>query len=470
MGIKGLMKLIKQKAPNSIIDKEYSSYAGKKLAIDMPLIIYKFVIAIRNRGEDLINSDGKMTSHIYGVLSKFVNMLKFGSIPVPVFDGDAPIIKKETLIERRIKKDDAQDKLDILTNNKIVEIDNKERIKLYKRTFSIKNKQYNDIKTLVKLLGFVLVESPQEADAQCAALNITGFVDGVVTEDMDSLVFGTKKMLRNFSNKDKVVEIDIDILLQDLKLTSDEFIDICIILGSDYCKPIKGISIKDVVEIYKKNNNMLDFIKYLNCVNDELVKNGKSSKYIIPDDFLDRWFKAKEYYKHVQVKHPKYFGNIVWNKPNIEGLVKFLCIDNGFDENRIEKQLKYIMKRYNEYILNNKLDIDIDEIKNKKNKQKKQFNGGYVKKKIVNFSNNKLNIHNNPFDALNILDTTHSSNNFKQSSDISKDLSTKFYKTDDFHISNKNKRVDIFANKIPIGRFSNLDYSDSFRKKKILSQ
>ena len=94
MGIKGLMKMIKQYAPSAIIEREYSSLSGSIVALDILLTMYKFIIAIRNKGDDMKTSDGKMKSHLYGLLCKIHNMLKYGIIPVAVFDGKAPVIKK----------------------------------------------------------------------------------------------------------------------------------------------------------------------------------------------------------------------------------------------------------------------------------------------------------------------------------------------------------------------------------------
>ena len=47
MGIKGLMKGIKNLAPEAIVERDYSNYPRNIVALDMSLIIYRFAIAIR---------------------------------------------------------------------------------------------------------------------------------------------------------------------------------------------------------------------------------------------------------------------------------------------------------------------------------------------------------------------------------------------------------------------------------------
>lgn len=370
MGIKGLMKMIRHYAPDAVIEKEYASLSGSVVALDILLTMYKFIIAIRGNGGDIKTNDGKMKSHVYGLLYKIHNMLKYGILPVAVFDGKAPTIKKETIRDRCDRKKLAQKKLKFIENNSSNNSD--EKIKFYKRSFNISEKHINDAKKMMELFGFLSIQAPEEADSQCAALNVSNFVDAVVTEDMDVLAFGTNKMLRKFSNKNKVVEIDLKNILTGMKLNKEQFIDICIILGTDYCKPIKGLNINSIYEIYTKCGNMYDFINELSKINVELVLTGKEPKYKIPKNFITRWRIAKEYYissafvidpveltnnKMKNSKSPQY-----WSKPNKEKLIKFLCADNDFDVHRVTQIIDYSIKRYTEYITNGHLSPDWTEI------------------------------------------------------------------------------------------------------------
>jgi len=71
------------------------------------------------------------------------------------------------------------------------------KIKYLKKTVSISKKQLQECKELLILMGIPYVEAPEEADSQCAYLVKTGLADSVMTEDMDILTFGSKKIYRN---------------------------------------------------------------------------------------------------------------------------------------------------------------------------------------------------------------------------------------------------------------------------------
>ena len=82
MGIKNLNALINIFAPNSITKKKFEDFKGKKIAIDASLLIYQYVIAIRNTAGDLTNTEGDMTSHIHAVVSKSLLYLDNEIIPI----------------------------------------------------------------------------------------------------------------------------------------------------------------------------------------------------------------------------------------------------------------------------------------------------------------------------------------------------------------------------------------------------
>ena len=58
-------------------------------------------------------------------------------------------------------------------------------------------------KRLIRLFGFTVHNAPGEAEAECALLQQQGIVDAVLSEDVDTIMFGCTRTLRNWSSETK---------------------------------------------------------------------------------------------------------------------------------------------------------------------------------------------------------------------------------------------------------------------------
>ena len=77
-----------------------------------------------------------------------------------------------------------------------------------------------------------------------------GLVDGVITEDSDALLFGSKKVYRNIFDKNKFVEMyDANLIQKEMGLTRGDLIKMAMFMGSDYTKGVKGIAAVNATEI-----------------------------------------------------------------------------------------------------------------------------------------------------------------------------------------------------------------------------
>jgi Holliday junction resolvase YEN1 len=56
-------------------------------------------------------------------------------------------------------------------------------------------------KRLIRLFGFLIHDAPGEAEAECALLQQHGIVDAVLSEDVDTIMFGCTRTLRNWSSE-----------------------------------------------------------------------------------------------------------------------------------------------------------------------------------------------------------------------------------------------------------------------------
>ncbi|MEK0350698.1 MAG: flap structure-specific endonuclease, partial [Nitrosopumilus sp.] len=70
------------------------AFSSKIIAIDAYNAIYQFLASIRGPdGLQLSDSEGRITSHLSGLLYRNVNFLSLGIKPVYVFDGKPPSLK-----------------------------------------------------------------------------------------------------------------------------------------------------------------------------------------------------------------------------------------------------------------------------------------------------------------------------------------------------------------------------------------
>jgi len=270
MGIKGLKKLIADHAPSAFRDHALESYFGRRIAVDASMHIYQFMAVVGRQGDQLLTNDaGEVTSHLLGMMYRTARLLESGVKPVYVFDGKPPQMKSDELAKRGAARHSANQQL-----KEAKERGDAEAIeKFSKRTIRVTREHNEECKRLLRLMGVPILEAPCEAEAQCAELCKGGKVYSVATEDMDCLTFGSTRQSRNMmapqSQKKDIQEFDVAKVLEGLEVTMEQFVDICILCGCDYCGTIRGIGPKKSLDLIKKHGSIekvieaLDTTKYV---------------------------------------------------------------------------------------------------------------------------------------------------------------------------------------------------------------
>jgi flap endonuclease-1 len=284
MGIHGLMKLLSEECPEAIKEQELENFMGRRIAIDASMAMYQFLIAVRSNGPGnqaaamLMNEAGEITSHIQGMFNRTIKLMTSGIRPVYVFDGKPPQLKGGELAKRMARR--ARAEADLAKAEAAEDIDDVDRFS--KRLVKVTRQHNEDCQELLRLMGIPCIIAPCEAEAQCAELARKSKVYATATEDMDALTFRTPKLVRRLtlsqSTKDKnpILEIDFEVMLRGLDLTYEQFVDMCILCGCDYCSTIKGIGPKTALRLIKQYKSLERII--------EVLKNEK--KYAVPVDWV----------------------------------------------------------------------------------------------------------------------------------------------------------------------------------------
>ncbi|CAF0756094.1 unnamed protein product [Brachionus calyciflorus] len=330
MGIHGLAKVIADYAPNAIKESEIKNYFGRKIAIDASMCIYQFLIAVRQEGSNLANEEGETTSHLMGIFYRTIRLLENGIKPVYVFDGKPPQLKGGELQKRQERRAEAQESLE-----KATEAGDAENVdKFSRRLVKVTKEHGDDCRKLLSLMGVPYVEAPCEAEAQCCALVKAGKIYAVGTEDMDALTFGGNVLLRHLTfseaRKMPIKEFHLDRILAGLEFTQDQFIDLCILLGCDYCDTIKGIGPKRAVELIREHKSIENAIEKLD-----------KNKYPIPENWMFK--EARELFIKPDVIDPETI-DLKWSEPDEEGIIQYMCNEKGFSEDRMRNGVKKILK------------------------------------------------------------------------------------------------------------------------------
>ncbi|MEM4461483.1 MAG: flap structure-specific endonuclease, partial [Candidatus Bathyarchaeia archaeon] len=81
---------------------------GRVLAIDAYNALYQFLATIRGpKGEPLKDSEGRVTSHLSGLLYRTSRFIEAGIKPVYIFDGVPPALKEAEIKRRRAVREEA---------------------------------------------------------------------------------------------------------------------------------------------------------------------------------------------------------------------------------------------------------------------------------------------------------------------------------------------------------------------------
>lgn len=224
-------------------------------------------------------------------------------------------------------------------------------------------------KQLLDLFGFPYHTAPGEAEAECALLQREGIVDAVLSEDVDTMMFGCTVHLRNWSSENvrgnksptHVNMYKAEATRQGQSgLDSDGMILVALMSGGDYIPagvPGCGIKIaceaaragfgRDLCRLSPKDivgfNQWRERLQYELTVNESGYFRTKHKALAIPETFPDK--KVLRYYTHPAVSNLDQLGRlrerIAWDrKIDLHGLREFVA--EAFEWQRLSGAKKFI--------------------------------------------------------------------------------------------------------------------------------
>ncbi len=314
---------------------ELSDLKGKVIAIDAFNALYQFLTTIRQQdGTPLMDSQGRITSHLSGLFYRNINLLTEGINLIYVFDGEPPELKLKEIEERQKAKQIAQEKFEEAKEKE----DESGMRKYSAQTVKLTKEIIEESKELLNAMGIPTIQASGEGEAEAALIARHGFAWASASQDYDSLLFGTPKLIRNLtlSRKRKtssgsIVDTSIELIefedvLNKLQIDREQLICLAILVGTDYNPGgVKGIGQKRALEIVQKYQFPFAIFEY--------VKN--SPKYTIDFDWQEVFKQFKEFKSETKEK-------IIQLKPDKEKIMELMVKKHDFSEERINNALDKI--------------------------------------------------------------------------------------------------------------------------------
>ena len=310
------------------------AFSNKIVAIDAYNAIYQFLASIRGPdGLQLTDADGRITSHLSGLLYRNVNFLSLGIKPVYVFDGKPPSLKTAEIERRKQIKKDATIKYE----KAISEGNMEDARKFAQQTTSMKDGMVKESKEFLTYFGIPYIEAPSEGEATAAHLTNTGQAYASASQDYDSILCGAKKLVRNFTssgrrkipNRNTYIDVLPEIIetqktLDAIKMTQEELIDVGILIGTDFNpNGFERIGPKTAMKLIRQHKRLEDIPQ----IQEQLEK----------IDFQQ----IREIFLHPKVAD---VDEIIFNEVDYEGITNYLVKERSFSNDRIQSTLNRLKK------------------------------------------------------------------------------------------------------------------------------
>ena len=302
--------------------------SNRVLAVDAYNALYQFLAIIRQPdGTPLKDRHGRVTSHLSGLLYRTTNLVEKGIRLTFVFDGKPPEMKETEIHRRRQVKQEAT----VRYEQAVREGKLQEARTYAQATSSLKDTMVEDAKRLLDALGISWIQAPSEGEAQAAFMAARGDVWTVASQDHDSLLFGTPRMVKNLAitgrrklpRRDAYVEIQPEVIelakaLQGLSLTREQLVDVGILIGTDFNPDgVKGIGPKTAVKLIHEHGTLEDLMQQKPDIS--LSSDFQSIRKIFLDPDVTSDYSLK------------------WSKPDEEKIIAFLCGERDFSEERVRR-------------------------------------------------------------------------------------------------------------------------------------
>ncbi len=314
--------------PRKVVD--LTELPKSKVAVDAYNALYQFLTIIRQPdGTPLLDSHGRITSHLQGLFYRTINLVELGLKPIYVFDGEVLPLKKRE-IEQRVQR---KEKAKIEASQALQEGRYDVAYRKSMQAASLTKEMVAQAKQLLTHMGIPFVQAPYEGEAQAAKLVIDGQAYACASKDYDALLFGAPRLIRNLTisgkrklpGRNQYVEVKpeliyLDEVLKDTGLTRRQLVEVGILIGTDYNpEGFPGIGPKTALQLIRKHTSIYEALKERGLEADFDVE-------ALINEFLQP--RVNQTYE------------IKWGDVDADGVRSFLCQEHDFSQERVDAALQ----------------------------------------------------------------------------------------------------------------------------------
>lgn len=349
MGINHLRKLLNN------TKTVMSDNTIKTVAVDSSIYLSRFVYSCDNYTGFVINS-----------INFIIKLSQLNCMPIFVLDGKSGDEKRHTIEKRQHVKNKAKIQLNdlkqelSLTSNPMDKHELQMKInQLSKKCRSLTKNHIVIFKKILNLLSIPYIHCKGEADSMCSSLVKQGYAEVVMTNDTDIITYGCPRTFQNFDFIDNTInDIVLDDLLKTLDISYYQFVDMCIMLGTDYNAPMFTCSPQIVLEFVKKYVTIENVIANITEIaKDYRVHIPKNFDYVkIRKMFISSDINADIKNNIQESNYDKITIHQLFYKNNINNLKKFLQ-EHGLSTQQINDKTRFlrqvVIANHNRYKVTN---------------------------------------------------------------------------------------------------------------------
>jgi flap endonuclease-1 len=313
---------------------------GKKVAIDAFNSIYQFLATIRQQdGRPLTDYEGNVTSHLSGLLFRTLRLIEHDIKPLYVFDGPPHDLKLEIIRERKEKREEEKRKMQQAQDAE----DLTEAKKHAQGSSKLTTDMIEESKQMLTYMGVPYIDAVHDGEAEAARLTNEGHVWACSSQDYDSLLFGSNRLVRNLTMsrtrrvKGSTVEVQLEYyslekVLSELKITREQLIDIGILVGVDFFPGFKGLGEKTAYKLISEYDSI-----------ENIMKNNievRQTPIIIETELLETLRKI-----FLEVEQPEQQAKFRWKKPDESKLRDLLIEKRNFSPDRVGSAIDRLVKK-----------------------------------------------------------------------------------------------------------------------------